>query len=243
MIRSFIFGASLPFQAIRLIFKTPVLLFWSAFPVGITLTLYVFLLRRLEVLAKENVSQRLSQWGLELQGTWAQIALLLTAILVLLVGALTFSFAAGIIASPFNDILAKKTEPRSSPPLLSPPELSFAGNIRIVLIDLAKTIAASLMGIFALLVSWVPILNVVSFAIAFCLVSFQYLSYPQTRRGEGLLRGLSFILAHPLSCLGFGAVMTFFFAIPFVSSLAMPLGVVGGTLLYARAQSKQPRIY
>jgi uncharacterized protein involved in cysteine biosynthesis len=74
-----------------------------------------------------------------------------------------------------------------------------------------------------------------AFAVAFLLVMFHYI-YPQTRRGLGFRYGLGFLWRHAYACLGFGASISFLFAIPFASSFALPLAVVGGTLLVARAQ-------
>jgi uncharacterized protein involved in cysteine biosynthesis len=66
-------------------------------------------------------------------------------------------------------------------------------------------------------------------------VCFQYTSYPQTRRQERLGHGVWFLLRHAWACSGFGATITLLYAVPFVSSLALPVAVVGGTLLVARA--------
>jgi uncharacterized protein involved in cysteine biosynthesis len=40
---------------------------------------------------------------------------------------------------------------------------------------------------------------------------------------------------HPFACAGFGAVTLLLFSIPLLSVVALPLSVVGGTFLYARA--------
>jgi uncharacterized protein involved in cysteine biosynthesis len=113
---------------------------------------------------------------------------------------------------------------------------SFTAKLRLILIDLGKSVAAAVATFGAILLSWVPVLNFAAFALAFLLVCFQYISYPQTRRGQGIREGLKFLLHHPFACLGFGASLTFLFSIPLVSSLCFPMAVVGGTLLVARSQ-------
>ncbi len=70
----------------------------------------------------------------------------------------------------------------------------------------------------------------------FLLVTFQFVSFPQTRRGEGVLDGIRFLGRNFWVSLGFGMSIAFLFALPLVSTLALPIAVVGGTLLYAHAR-------
>ncbi|MCR4313075.1 MAG: hypothetical protein NUV58_02410, partial [Candidatus Roizmanbacteria bacterium] len=67
------------------------------------------------------------------------------------------------------------------------------------------------------------------------LVTFQYISYPQTRRDVGIRQGAKFLWHHIYACTGFGSIFLLLFAIPFLSSFVLPLAVIGGTLLAARA--------
>ncbi len=98
-----------------------------------------------------------------------------------------------------------------------------------------KAVAATCVTIMALIFSWIPVLNLFAFALAFLLITFQYISYPQTRRGIGFREGARFLRLHPFACLGFGLSVSFLFAIPVVSAFVLPVAVVGGTLLVARA--------
>ena len=75
--------------------------------------------------------------------------------------------------------------------------------------------------------------------LALLLLTFQYVSYPQTRRGENLGTSLAFLGRHFWACLGWGASMTVLFMIPLLSAFMLPIAVVGGTLLYARSAPKQ----
>jgi len=207
-------------------------------PVVITLVLYVYLIRFLQTQAQDLLSEWLITWGLNPEN-WIAILISWTVQLVLLlVSALTFTFSSSIVASPFNDLLAEKSEKHTTPQLPPVTHKSFKQQIKLVGIDLFKTIAATFAGIFAILFSWVPILNIVSFTIAFLLVTFQYTSYPQTRRGISLKSGTVFLWRHLFACIGFGSAISFFYAIPFISSLALPIAVVGGTLLVAKASDQ-----
>jgi uncharacterized protein involved in cysteine biosynthesis len=236
VIASFWFGLTLPFRAAKLIAGKPVLMFWSLLPASLTLSLYFAVVLRLQHLAQGVLVRQFDQWGWDSHGWAAWIVALLVRVVLILVGAFTFSAAASVISSPFNDFLAEHTERFAHPPLPAVKKPDLMGKLRLIAIDLGKSLAAGVALVAAILLSWVPFLNLVAFAAAFLLVAFQYISYPQTRRAQGLREGLSFLLKHPFACLGFGATCTFLFSIPLVSALCYPLAVVGGTLLVARSQ-------
>jgi len=242
--RSLLYGLTLPYAAARLIVVTPALLFWSLLPLAITLALYVYVIAALQAWVLGHVNAHLAAWGWDPGGWTAWAVALGSRILLILAGALTFTFASTVVASPFNDILAARAEPLATPPMSPVAQHGIAAQARLIWIDLVKTVAATIAGFAAILFSLVPLLNVGT-AVAVCLlVCFQYTSYPQTRRQERLGRGLRFLLRHAWACTGFGAAITVLYAIPFVSSVALPVAVVGGTLLVARASagSTLPRL-
>ena len=152
-----------------------------------------------------------------------------------MVAALTFIFTSSIVASPFNDILAKRSEMFTETPLPPVTNKSLKQNVQLIGIDLFKTVTAFIAAVFAIIFCWVPVVNVFAFILAFLLVTFQYISYPQTRRSIGLREGAKFLWHHIYACTGYGAILSFLFAIPFLSSFVLPIAVVGGTLLAARA--------
>jgi uncharacterized protein involved in cysteine biosynthesis len=236
-LRSLWYGLMLPYAALRLILATRVLLFWSMLPVVLTLVLYVYVIGALQDRAMALLTGIFQGWGWSPEGWALWAASILTRLVLILVGAVTFTFASTMAASPFNDILAERTEPVASPPLPPVRTKGLSQQMRLVWIDLVKTIAATVAGIVAILFSWVPLVNVVAFVAVCLLVCFQYTSYPQTRRQERLGAGLRFLFRHGWACTGFGAAVTFLFSVPFVSSFALPLAVVGGTLLFARARA------
>jgi len=233
--RSLWYGVTLPYVALRLILATPVLMFWSLLPIVLTLILYVYFIGALQDWAMLQVTGHFQAWGWSPEGWAVWLASLVTRLVLILVGAVTFTFTSTMVASPFNDVLAEKTESRATPPLAPVIGTGLAQQLRLIWIDLVKTIAATAAGVMAILFSWIPVVNVVAFVAVFLLVCFQYTSYPQTRRRERLGAGMYFLVRHTWACAGFGAAITFLYAIPFVASFALPLAVVGGTLLVARA--------
>lgn len=233
--RSLVYGLKLPWESVRLLFRKPSLILWSLLPLAITVVLYGFLISSLQDWAQLQIRFWLETWGVRPEGWLAWSFTLLVKLVVFFAGAFTFAFAAGIAASPFNDFLAEATERWAEPPLPSVPPSPWAAQLRLIGIDIAKTFAATVATVAAILLSWVPIVNLVAFALACLLLTFQFVSYPQTRRGVGIGEGLLFLWKHAYACVGFGGVMSVLFALPLVSILALPVAVIGGTLLTARA--------
>jgi len=232
--RSLTFGLSLPWRAAQLIVQRRELLVWSLLPILLTLVLYYYVIGALVDVAQGLLAAWFIDWGLD-PGGWIYWAFELMARMVLLLAAaVTFAFTSSVVASPFNDKLGEKAEAYAAPPLSAVGATGWRQQLHLVAIDLGKAVAAGLVSLTALLVAWIPIVNLFSFALAFLLVSFQYLSYPQTRRGIGLRDGVHFLARHRWACIGFGATITLLFALPVVSSLVLPIAVVGGTLLAAR---------
>jgi uncharacterized protein involved in cysteine biosynthesis len=209
---------------------------WSIIPTAITLFLYFFALSHIQNIIAPWIIPLLSTWGLDPSGWFVLVLIFFTKIFLFLFAAMTFSYAATLIACPFNDFLAERAEPHATPPLKPAAPQSISAKIKLILIDLLKTAAAVSVSLISLLLSWIPILNFFALILTFLLFTFQYISYPQTRRGLGVREGILFLKKHFFACLGFGSVTALLFSIPLVSCFVLPLAVVGGTLLFARAQ-------
>jgi uncharacterized protein involved in cysteine biosynthesis len=234
-INSFWYGITLPLQSGQLIVTQPKLLAWSTVPIIVTFLVYYFLFSHLETWTLSWMNPLLSKIGLS-EGSWVQgLFHWIARIILLLFSALTFSFVSSIAACPFNDFLAESAERFSAPPLAPVTDSSWFTKAKLIWIDLIKTIVALFANLTLLLLSWIPGVGVVTFLAAVLLLSFQFISYPQTRRGQGILFGIQFIGRHIFVCLGFGITITFLFSIPFIASFALPIAVVGGTLLVGRA--------
>lgn len=235
-IKSLCYGLTLPYKALRLILAHPTLMAWSLLPISITLALYVFVVQKIQLLAQNSLQNFFQSFEWNPEGMGAFFVLLFFKILIFLASAMTFSIVASIIASPFNDFLAETSEKWATPPLPTVPPQDFKLKIKLIGIDVGKSMAALLATLFAIFISWIPGINVVAMIVAFLLVTFQYISYPQTRRSINLSEGAKFLWRYFYACSGFGATLSLCFAIPILASLCVPLAVVGGTLLVARAQ-------
>lgn len=233
--RSLWYGLTLPYRALRLIFIKKSLFFWSALPLVLTFILFIYGISQLQDWAVVRLQEFVTRLGFG-PGSWIGGFLMLSGKMILwMVAALTFIFTSSIVASPFNDTLAERTEKFTEVPLPPVTRKSFKQHVKLIGIDLFKTMIAFAAAVFAIVFFWLPVVNIFAFVLAFLLVTFQYISYPQTRRSIGLRQGAKFLWHHIYACAGFGAIFSFLFAIPFLSSFILPLAVVGGTLLTARA--------
>jgi uncharacterized protein involved in cysteine biosynthesis len=235
MIRSFFAGVFLPRDAALLIWRTPALWAWSAIPILLTLLLTVFGVVWADAWVAERLMQMLASAGLDSNPWLTGIAVWSARIVLILVGAVLLSTTGSIVASPFNDFLAEETEKHVTPPLPPAPSPDWRGRVKLLILDLGKNIAIGILTVIVLLASWIPGVNFFAFAAAMWLLTFQFTSFPQTRRGETLGDGFRFLGRHPCACLGFGVSLSFLFAIPVMSAFVIPLAVVGGTMLVARA--------
>lgn len=230
------YAATLPIRSAWLIARKPRVLVWAAFPAALTLVLYYFVLGGILDFLILTVQGWLVAWGASAAGWLASITLFTIKVAIFLVAALTFSYLATLFASPLNDFLAETVERYTA--LAPTPPTGWREKLRLFRIDATKTVASLVLSIFLLLCSWIPVIGIAATALLAMLTAFQYLSYPQTRRGISLLEGLKFVAAHPLPSVAFGFVTVFLFAIPFFAWIALPLAVVGGTLLYARLSAR-----
>ncbi len=233
--RSLWFGLTLPYRALKSIFINKSLLFWSALPLALTFVLFVYGISQLQDWAISLLQEYISSLGFDPAGLIGRFFMLSGKIILWMVAALTFIFTSSIVASPFNDVLAERSERITEIPLPPVTKKTLKAHIKLIGIDLFKTATAFIAALFAIIFCWVPIVNIFAFILAFLLVTFQYISYPQSRRSIGIGQGAKFLWRHIYACTGFGAILTFLFAIPFLSSFILPLAVVGGTLLAARA--------
>jgi len=232
--QSFVFGFKLPIEASKLIATKKSLMLLSILPILATLALYYYAIGGLQLYLQQYFRDLILGMGWSPDGWLSWTIGIVLQLVLLIVAALSFAFSSSIIASPFNDFLAERTEKHST---LLPADSGNLGNqIKLILIDLGKAVAAGTIGILAILLSWVPILNLFVFVLTFLLITFQYISYPQTRRGIRFWPSARFLWRHLYACTGFGFIITLMFAVPFLSSFFLPLAVVGGTLLFARAE-------
>ena len=235
-VAKFFWGFFLPFRAAGLILRHPILLFWSAIPVAISITLYYFGLRVAAQNFELGVKKLILTMGVPQYGWLAVGVHWMVLLVVFIVGVVTFTYVCSLVAVPFNDFLAEAAERFVSPSLPPAPHASIPRKLFLMWIDFLKTLATMAVALLALLISWVPVIGLLGFLVGALAVSFQYLSFPQTRRGERVLVSTHFLWQNLLASAGLGAALSILFLVPLVSYLIMPLAVVSGTMLYAQGK-------
>lgn len=229
-IARFLSGALIPLQAVRTLAAHPSLLMLGLLPMGLALILYG--------LGFQAFSDALTGWVAG-HGAWSSALAVLGQVLFVVIGLFTFTWVATLLSIPLNDFLAERTERFSNPPISKnlPFRLTFL--IRTTAIDFMKTLFAGALGIGVLVFSWIPVLNVLAGLLSAWLLTFQYVSYPQTRREMGMLASLLWLLKHAPEALGFGLVHFALFMIPGLGAFLLPIAVVGGTLLFAQTEARR----
>ncbi len=251
-------GASAPFRAVKIIVTHPSL--WPAclIPWLIAGALAVWLLTQANSLATGALAW-LGSWltsvtGLSVAPWFAQsvdwifstVGWIIVWILGWILGALLTAWLSTLVAIPFLDWLAERSERFAEPPLAPTPALQgwwSRAHWRRLKLDFWKTVTGLLVSLLGVLFSAIPVVGIAGPVILSLGLTLQFVGYAQTRRDEGVLQSLLFVARHPALSLGFGLVLLVAFAVPFFSALMLPVAVVGGTLLYAQASgSSKPDI-
>lgn len=160
-------------------------------------------------------------------------------LLVFVVSAVVLWVAGNMIASPFWDVLAEKSERL----LLDRPEAPF--DWRIALADAWMSIRHSALALLLyvlimgplLLLNLIPGLGTVlytllSWTITVLFVARELMDVPLSRRRTPFVAKLVWIRQHRQVVAGLGTTCTLMLAVPGVNLFVMPLAVMGATLLY-----------
>ena len=242
ILKDFIAGLLLPFRAFGLILSRPSLMLLCIIPVIVAVGGYIYLwdsfffpMREATLgWTKGFIAGTLGADSLSTMQSWMQAVLgFVITVLFALCTAFTFGWLCNLIALPFNDFIAEHAEKFTAPPIAIDARFDFSRFLSHMFIDLKKALLSGIVLLACFSVTWIPIMNIGAVIIAWLMLTFAFVSYPQTRRGIGVRDGLmSLIKTFPIS-LGFGCVLSLAFAIPIVSFIFLPLAIVGGTMLFA----------
>jgi len=179
------------------------------------------------------------QWLLEAVPSWLSfIKWILWPIFILTIGTLIFFFSnivANIVASPFNGLLAEKTEAYLTEQISEEP-------FRVS--ELLKVIPESIMRelhklkyylpriIILTLLSIIPGVNIIVFIFAAWMMAIQYIDFPMDNHKIMFNDMLSLIKKRNLSAIGFGGVVMLCLMIPILNFVVIPAAVCGATLFW-----------
>jgi uncharacterized protein involved in cysteine biosynthesis len=234
-VSAFLLGLTTPFRAARLAITQPRLLAACLIPWILSGVLSYLLIQQASQAALLLLGWAAASLGLSVGGILAQVLQWTLAFLSWIAGALVLVWGAAILAIPFADWLSELTEPFVEPKLApSTTDLSWFSRAqwRRIRMDAAKTLVSLAISLLGMVLSSIPLLGVLGPGVIALGIAFQFLGYPQTRRDEGVILSLVFVLRNLPLCLGFGLILLPGFAVPFLSALLFPLAVIGGTLLY-----------
>jgi CysZ protein len=144
-----------------------------------------------------------------------------------------FTAVALLIASPFNALLAEKAEE-----LITGKPVNALEGLGAALMALPRGILRELSKLiyYLLLISFIPVLNVVApvlwFLLGAWMMSLQFLDYPMDNHLLSFADVKEAARARRLSSMGFGGVVALCTGIPVVNFFVVPAAVVGATLLW-----------
>lgn len=169
----------------------------------------------------------------------------LAVILILTVVMYTFSVIANIIASPFNGLLAEKTEE-----LLTGKEVPGLETIGQALLSFPKSIGRELtkllyyipLALVVLVISFIPLINTFAPLLWFLLGSWmmviQYCDYPMDNHRASFADMKQRIKLMRLTSTGFGVSVMVGTMIPIVNLIIMPAAVCGATAYWVKAMKE-----
>ena len=163
---------------------------------------------------------------------------LLAAVLVILVVLYLFTIVANIIAAPFNAILSVKVEERLTG-LVSKSESSvMAVLFRSIARELGKLLYYLPRLVGLLIISFIPGINAIAPALWILfgawMMAVEYTDYAADNNEVSFSELRLRLGWNRVQALGFGVLVYFLLAIPFLNLVVIPAAVAGGTAFWVR---------
>lgn len=150
-----------------------------------------------------------------------------------------FTAVALIIASPFNALLAEKTEELVTGRKVEGPEgigAALLGIPRGIFRELAKLLYYIPMALLVLIASVIPGINALApvlwFLLGAWMMSIQFVDYPMDNHQLGFRDVKDAVRGRRITSMGFGGLVALCTGIPIVNFFVVPSAVVGATLLW-----------
>jgi CysZ protein len=186
--------------------------------------------------------ERLSIWFEEWLWDWLDFLTFLLwplfLILTLLIIAYTFTLVANLIAAPFNGLLAAKAESlltqQKNPGAEQTTAQRSNGSIMLASIkrEFAKLFYVLPLGLLLLIVSFIPMINILSYFIGAWLLAIEYGDYPMDGNELDFAQAKQKLRQRRLSSLGFGGFCMLATLIPVLNFFVMPAAVCGGVIFW-----------
>jgi CysZ protein len=185
----------------------------------------------------------LLEWLLPESGSWwvdivIGILWLLFSIIVMLILVFTFTLIANLIAAPFNGFLSEKVEAHLDAGIESGTGMLEALKVipRAIASEARKLIYFILWAILLLIISFIPVLNIISpvlWAIfSSWILSLEYIAYPMENHNVFFKEARAAVRQRRSLSFGFGAAAMIMTLVPVLNFFVMPAAVAGATAMY-----------
>lgn len=156
-----------------------------------------------------------------------------------------FTLLANLIGAPFNSLLAERVEQQMTgkPPGSDPSVVFLLKTLpKTLASELSKLLYLALWMIPLLLLSFIPIVNVIApfllFAFGAWMFALEYLDYPMGNHGMSFKQIKTQLKSRRSQAMGFGFTVAVISIIPLLNLFIMPVAVAGATALYVERMHK-----
>ncbi|HEY9033386.1 MAG TPA: sulfate transporter CysZ [Pseudomonadales bacterium] len=143
-----------------------------------------------------------------------------------------FGILCNLIAAPFNALLSEKVEQHCGYPAPAPSASFIASLLPAFRRELQKLLFSLKWLLLILVLSLLPVVNLLAVLISAWLLAVEYLDYPADNRGLRFADFLTRLRRQRLPALVFGLSVLAASLIPLVNFLVMPAAVCAGTRLW-----------
>jgi CysZ protein len=210
------------FAGLPLLFRHPALLGLSLIPVLLTLVLLGALSVGGAWLAGDLLADTFG-------AQWRVFAQAVIVVLALVLGYFLYLPLARVLLAPFSEALSRRTHLLTTGARYGS-QLHWARamweGLKLVSLQLTLLLTVFIIGIFL-----PPIGAPLGILVAVFVCGLDFLDVPLSARGLPLRKKLGVIWQHKALALGFGLAAYLMLFIPFINLLALPVGVIGATLL------------
>jgi CysZ protein len=218
-----VWGVRFFFSGMRTLIRNPALLSLSLVPMLLTLALLLGL-----AIAGAWIVGRLI--GDILSVEWRIAAQVLMFLLALLIAYFLYLPVARVLLAPFAEALSRRTHAINAGRAMSQTNQGWARamweGLKLVMFQLVVALAALALGL-----AFPPVGAPVGIAVAIFLGGLDFFDIPLSTRGLRLRKKLRVIWRNKSLAIGFGAAAYLMLLIPVINMMALPVGVVGATLL------------
>ncbi len=223
-------GVNFFLHGLRMLFRYPRLFGLAFIPIILTILVLVGLAWG----GAWMIGQGLEQSAL-VEGRW--LLQVLAVLLIFFVAYLIYLPLTRIFLAPFSDKLSRKTTELSGAVAIPESEIGFLKaiweGVKLVVVQLVIVLF-----ILVITLLFAPIGVPLGIFMTICFCGLDFVDVPLSVRGLSLRQKLRFLWGNRAFVLGFAVAAYVLLHIPIVNLLALPVGVIGGTLLVNQVTSE-----